>query len=350
MKVAIFGVGTVGGLVGARMAKGGLEPTLIARGKTLEAYRERGLVLRDRNGEAAYRLPATDDTASLGVQDVVLIAAKAHSIPPAVDQIAALVGPDTVVVPMINGIPWWYFHGLAGDWPKRHLDTVDPGGLVWNTIGPEKAVGCVVYVATSMPEPGVVLHSAGITFILGEPRGGGPQSGAAIGGEAGDKSERLGMVADLLTAGGLKAPISDDIRRDVWVKLWGNLSGNPMSALVEGNCGDIGLDDALVRILSKMMEEAAEVAAAFGVEFAPDPDSLAREIDERMMHFRNLAEAKTSMLQDFEAGKMLELDPILGSVAELGRMTGTATPTIDMIYDLTRRKAEIKGLYAPIGS
>jgi 2-dehydropantoate 2-reductase len=344
MKVTIFGVGTVGGLVAARMAKGGLEPTLIARGKTLEAYRERGLVLRDRNGEASYRLPATDDTASLGIQDVVLIAAKAHSIPPAIDQIAALVGPDTVVVSMINGIPWWYFHGLAGDWPKRHLDTVDPVGVVWNAIGPEKAVGCVVYVATSMPEPGVVLHSSGVTFILGEPRSGEPQSG----GPGGSANERLGTVAELLTAGGLKAPFSDDIRKDVWFKLWGNLSGNPMSALVEGDCGDIGLDDALVRIMSKMMEEAAEVAAAFGVEFAPDPDSLAKEIDERMMHFRNLTEAKTSMLQDFEAGKMLELDPILGSVAELGRMTGTATPTIDMIYDLTRRKAEIKGLYAPI--
>jgi 2-dehydropantoate 2-reductase len=321
------------------MAKGGLEPTLIARGKTLEAYRERGLVLRDRNGEASYRLPVTDDTASLGIQDVVLIAAKAHSIPPAIEQIAALVGPDTVVVPMINGIPWWYFHGLAGDWPKRHLDTVDPGGLVWNAIGPEKAVGCVVYVATSMPEPGVVLHGAGVTFILGEPEG-------SPGGTA---NERLGTVAKLLIAGGLKAPITDDIRKDVWFKLWGNLSGNPMSALVEGNCGDIGLDDALVGIMSKMMEEAAEVAAAFGVEFAPDAHSLAKEIDERMVHFRSLAEAKTSMLQDFEVGKTLELDPILGSVAELGRMTSIATPTIDMIYDLTRRKAEIKGLYAPIG-
>ncbi len=327
MKVCIFGVGSVAGLVAARLARAGIEPTLVARGATLEAIETRGLTLVDRDGESTWRLPVTGDSRAAGPQDILIIGTKAHSIPSAVDAIAPLVGPETIVVTAVNGIPWWYFHALPGDWPKRHLDCVDPGGRVWRAIGPEKALGCVVYVATNKPAPNVVKHDMGVTYTLGEPDG--------------STSERARRVAELLEAGGLKAPLTTDIRGEVWVKLWGNLTGNPLSALLEGSCAEIGRDPAMVRLMTLMMEEAREVAAALGVRLAAD---IAKRIDD----FVRLGEVRTSMLQDLEAGRTLEIDPILGSVAELGRMTGVATPTIDVVYELTRSKARIRGLYAPL--
>ena len=337
MNIAIFGVGAVAGFVAGRLARGGYEPTLIARGERLAAYRKNGLTLIDLDRETRHRLVATDDTTALGVQDLVLIGAKAHSIPAAVDQIRPLIGPRTTVVPMVNGIPFWYFHGVSGGWPKRHLDTVDPDGRIWSGLGIKQVLGCVVYVMNSSPSPGVVQnHGQEAKFAFGE--------------IAGDSSGRLKTVASLFDEVGFDAPISDDIRQDVWIKLWGNLSGNSISAIAEGTCAVLGGDPGIRLIMREMMRESVAVAAAFGVELAADVAELDEGIERRIEYFSNLGDVGTSMLQDFQSGRTLELDPIVGSVREMGKMVDVPTPTIDTIYALARKKAEIKGLYRPLTS
>ena len=327
MKICIFGVGAVAGLAGARMIRGGVDSvSLVARGPHLDAIRSKGLTVRDRDGEWTVQAPATDDTASLGVQDVVVIGLKAHTVRAALDQIRPLIGPDTVVVPTLNGIPWWYFHALEGDWDKQHLVTVDPNGAIWQAIGPEKTLGCVVYIASNIPEPGVIEHNNGCTYIVGELDG--------------SQSERGKTVVEMFSAGGLKSHLADDIRAEVWTKLWGNLSGNPMSVLCEADCLAL-VEDAEVRgIMSAMMEEAQRVAHAIGCDVTLD-------LEGRLAAFRSLGPVKTSMLQDYDSGKSIELDALLGVIGELGRMAGVETPTCDMIYATTRLKAAGKGRYTP---
>lgn len=334
MKITIFGVGAVGGFVAGRLARAGQAPTLVARGERLVAYRERGLTLRDLDRETTHRLPVTDDTEALGPQDVVLIGAKAHAIPGAVARIAPLVGPSTTVVPLINGIPFWYYHGLAGDWPSRHLDSVDPGGRIWSGLGIERVLGCVVYVMTSSPEPGVVRnHGKEAKLALGEPGGGG--------------SERARAVAGLMTAAGFDAPVVDDIRRDVWIKLWGNLSGNSISALTEAHCAALGADRPVREVMKAMMREAVAVAAANGVRLVASDAEMEAGVERRVDYVAALGDVPTSMLQDYRAGRTLELDPILGSVREMAQRAGVATPIIDTVYALARAKAATRGLYAP---
>jgi 2-dehydropantoate 2-reductase len=282
--------------------------------------------VRDREGEWTVSVPATDDAASLGVQDVILLGLKAHTVGAALDQIAPLIGPESVVVPTLNGIPWWYFHALPGDWPRKHLDSVDPGGRIWNALGPEKALGCVVYIASNIPEPGVIEHNNGKTYIVGEPDG--------------SRSERARRVASLFEAGGLASPVADDIRVEVWTKLWGNLTGNPLSVLCEANCETIARDPGMRRLIGAMMVEAQRVSQGSGVDLAVD-------VPERLDIFERLGPVKTSMLQDFEAGKTIELDALLGVVCELGRMAGVDTPQCDTVYALARLKAAAAGRYAP---
>lgn len=328
MKICIFGAGAVAGLAAARMARVGVEGlNVVARGDHLIAIRERGLTVRDRDGEWTVPITATDDTTALGIQDVVIMGLKAHTVGAALDQIAPLIGPDTAVVHMVNGIPWWYFHALPGNWPTPYLDSVDPGGRIAAALGPERAVGCVVYVGANIPEPGVVEHNNGGTYIVGEPDG--------------SHSARAKSVVDLLVRGGLDGILSPDIRRDVWTKLWGNLSGNPMSVLCQANCEQLGQDDEVCGIMGDMMTEAGRVAAASGCDITPD-------VAERLDTFRQLGTIRTSMLQDFEAGKAIELDALLGVIGELGRRGGVETPTCDMIYALTRLKARAAGCYEPL--
>lgn len=335
MKIAIFGVGAVAGFVAARLARAGHSPTLIARGERLAAYRKNGLKLIDLDRDSHHDLPVTNDTSTLGPQDIVLIGAKAHAIPSAVDQISPMVGPDTTVVPMINGIPFWYFHGVTGDWPKRHLESVDPGGRAWKGIGIEHVLGCVVYVMNTSPAPGVIQnHGEEAKLALGELQGG--------------SSARAEAVSELLIGAGFDAPVSDDIRRDLWIKLWGNLSGNSISAIAEGTCSVLGNDTGIQGIMAEMMRESVAVAAAFGVELAADAKALEAGIEQRIGYFRNLGDVPTSMLQDFTSGRALELDPIAGAVREMGAMASVATPIIDTVYALARMKAEIKGLYVPL--
>lgn len=328
MKICIFGAGAVAGLAAARMARVGVENlSVVARGDHLTAIQDSGLTVRDCDGEWTVPIDATDDTAALGVQDVVIMGLKAHTVGAALDQIGPLIGPDTAVVHMVNGIPWWYFHALPGNWPTPYLDSVDPGGKIAAALGPEKAVGCVVYVGANIPEPGVVEHNNGGTYIVGEPDG--------------SESARAQSVVDLLVRGGLKGTLSADIRREVWTKLWGNLSGNPMSVLCQANCEQLGQDADVCGIMGDMMTEAGRVAAASGCSISPD-------VTERLNTFRQLGSIKTSMLQDFEAGKAIELDALLGVIGELGRRGGVETPTCDMIYALTRLKARAAGCYAPL--
>jgi len=335
MKITIFGVGAVAGFVAGRLARSGHEPVLIARGERLAAYRENGLSLIDLDRETQHQLPATEDTGSLGEQDLVLIGAKAHAIPGAVDQISPLLGSETTVVPMINGIPFWYFHGVSGDCPKRHLDAVDPGGRAWSGLGIERVLGCVVYVMNTSPSPGVIQnHGQEAKFAFGE--------------LAGNNTGRIEEVSSLFRDAGFDAPVSDDIRRDLWVKLWGNLSGNSISAIAEGTCSVLGADPEIRSIMAEMMRESVAVAAAYGVELAADAAELEEGIARRIEYFRNLGDVPTSMLQDYQSGRTLELDPIVGAVREMGEMAGVPTPTIDTIYALARKKAEVKGLYRPL--
>lgn len=335
MKIAIFGVGAVAGFVAGRLARAGQAPVLIARGERLAAYQQNGLRLIDLDYESHHDLAATDDTVSLGPQDIVLIGAKAHAIPGAIDQITPLLGPDTVIVPMINGIPFWYFHGILGADQKRHLNTVDPGGTAWSGLGVERVLGCVVYVMNTSPVPGVIQnHGQEAKLLLGEPTG--------------SLSARAETISNLLTSAGFNAPISDDIRRDLWIKLWGNLSGNSISAIAEGSCSVLGSDPEICATMAKMMRESVAVATAHGVELAADATALEEGIERRIEYFRNLGDVPTSMLQDYQSGRSLELDPIVGAVREMGEMAGVATPTIDTVYALARKKAEIKGLYQPL--
>ncbi len=327
MKTCIFGVGAVAGVAGARMARGGVEElSFVARGAHLDAMRREGLTVRDPSGEWTVDVNATDDTAALGVQDVVILGLKAHTIAPALPQIAPLLGPATIVVPTLNGIPWWYFHGLPDVSASPHLDSVDPGGRIWNALRPERALGCVVYVGSNVPEPGVIEHNNGGIYIIGEPAGG--------------PSERTARVAALFRAGGLDCPVADDIRAEVWKKLWGNLSVNPVSVLGEANCDDLANDPGVAAMMGEMMREAAAVAASAESDAVPD-------VPDRLQAIRDLGPIKTSMLQDFHAGKAIELDALLGVICELGKKAGIATPRCDAVYALTRFKAERAGRYMP---
>lgn len=327
MKVCIFGVGAVAGVAGARMARGGVEGlSFVARGAHLDAVRRKGLTVRDESGAWTVDVHATDDTAALGAQDVVILGLKAHTVAPALSQIAPLIGPDTVILHTVNGIPWWYFHGLPGDHAKRHLDSVDPGGRIWQTLGPGRALGCVVYIGSNIPEPGVIEHNNGGIYIIGEPAGG--------------ESERTARVAALFEAAGLDCPVVDDIRGEVWRKLWGNLAANPVSVLCEATCDDLANDPLVASTMGEMMQEAAAVAASAGTAAVPD-------VAERLEAIRTLGPIKTSMLQDFHAGKAIELDALLGVIGELGRTDGIATPRCDTVYALARFKAEQAGCYVP---
>lgn len=328
MKVCIFGAGSVSGMAGARMARAGIDVTLVARGAHLRAIRDRGLTVRDAAGDFTVHPAATDDTAGLGVQDVLVLGLKAHTIAPALPQILPLVGPQTTVVPVINGIPWWYFHALPGRHAGRSLDSVDFGGRIMAAIDPARVLGCVVHVATTILEPGVIEHGSGGRYILGEPDG--------------SDSARRHAVSALFAAAGLQAPLSPDIRADVWTKLWGNLSGNPLSILTGAHCSGLVEDPDVAEVMDRMMREAKTVADAVGVRVELD-------VAERLAGFHKVGPFQTSMQQDMAAGRPIELDPILGSVIELAQLFEVPVPLLEGVYALARQKAELAGCYHPPG-
>ena len=316
MKFAVVGAGAIGGYLGAKLALAGEEVTFIARNRNLEAIRANGfkLILEDGREEHAATAKAVQHMAEAGPQDVVLLTVKAHQVGDLLPDLRALFGPNTMVVTMINGIPWWYFHKLPGAHEGMGLDSVDPGGRLAAHIEPERIIGSVVYPAAELVAPGVVKLIEGNRFTLGELDG--------------SRSERISALSEVMMRAGFKAPVAKDIRSEIWVKLWGNLSFNPISALTHATLEDICRYPATRTLASRMMTEAQNVAEALGVRFKIT-------LEQRIAGAEAVGAHKTSMLQDVEHGRALELEALVGSVVELGRITGQPTPTIEAVYAAT---------------
>ena len=325
MRIAVFGAGAIGGYLAARLAAAGrVDLSLVARGAHLDAIKANGLTLIENGVRSIHTVNASDDAAAFGPQDYVLLTLKAHSIAPALDQIAPLLGPDTAVVTMQNGVPWWYFHRVGGQYDGTRIEAVDRGGLIWDHIGPQRAIGSVVYPAVEVGAPGVVRHVDGTRFSLGEPDG--------------SRSKRTAGLAAELVAAGLQAPVRSDIRNEIWVKLWGNLAFNPISALTGSTLEDIVADQGTRAIAVAMMAEAQAIGEAIGVQF---PIGL----DRRIEGAGKVGAHKTSMLQDLERGRPVEIDALVTAIQELGRLTQIATPTVDTVLALVRRLAIERGSY-----
>jgi 2-dehydropantoate 2-reductase len=325
MKVCIFGAGAIGGYMGVKLAKAGADVSLVARGPHLAAMQEKGLTLIEEGETTTVPVTASDDPAALGVQDYVIVTLKAHSVPPVVSKMAPLIGPNTTIVSGVNGVPWWYFHKLEGAHEGTRLDSVDPGNVQWDGFGPDRVLGCVVYPAAEVIEPGVIKHIEGNRFSLGEPDG--------------SKSDRAQALSKILANAGLKAPVRPKLRDEIWVKLWGNLSFNPISALTHATLDVLCTDEGTRAVARNMMVEAQEIAERLGVKFPID-------VDRRIAGGAAVGAHRTSMLQDLDQGRPMEIDALVASVQELGRVTGVPTPTIDTVLGLTRLRARTAGLYS----
>jgi 2-dehydropantoate 2-reductase len=315
VKICIYGAGAIGGYLGALLAGTDAEVTLIARGPHLKAMQQDGLTLLAGGERRVVRVRATDDPRAVGPQDYVILALKAHSVAPVLDQLVPLLGPDTAVVTAQNGILWWYFHALAGPYAGHRLESADPGGRIWQALGPERAIGCVVYPSCEIVSPGVVRHLEGTRFMLGEPDG--------------SKSPRVTALGEALTAAGLKAPVRKRIRDDIWFKLLGNATFNPVSVLTRATLAQMGTDPGVRDLIRTLMGEAMAVATALDVSFPMD-------IEKRIDAAVEVGAHKTSMLQDFEQGRALELDALVATVVELGQLVGVPTPTLAQMLALVR--------------
>ena len=318
MRICIYGAGAVGGFLGARLSLSGSEVTLIARGPHLEAMRRNGLTLLDGEKKTAAKVACTDDPSEIGPQDVVIITLKAHSVLPIVDRIRRLLGPRTSIVTAQNGILWWYFYKHGDPWEAIRLESADPGGRIWDTLGPERAIGCVVYPSCEIVEPGVIRHVTGNRFMLGEPDG--------------CASERVKAIGEALSAAGFKAPVRPRIRDDIWLKLWGNVSFNPVSVLTRATLKQMVEDGGVRSVIRNMMVEARAVGEKLGVKFIVD-------VDTRIGWAADVGDHKTSMLQDLEKGRPMEIDALVGTVAEIGRRVDVPTPTIDTVLNLVGLRA-----------
>lgn len=323
-KVCIVGAGAIGGFIGTRLAAAGqCEVSALARGATLEALRGKGWRMQTAAGLVQGPVArAESDAVALGPQDLVVIAVKGPALTEVARGLGPLLGPETVVMPAMNGVPWWFCAGQPGFGDT--LDSVDPGGVIAKAIARERVVGCVVHASTSTPEPGLVQHRMGQGLIVGEPAGG--------------KSERVQRIAALLAGAGFDTTVSENIRYDIWYKLWGNMTINPVSALTRAT-GDLILGDPLVRAFcSAAMSEAQAIGARIGCPITQNPE-------ERHAITAKLGALRTSMLQDVEAGRAIELDAIVGVVHEIGRRLGLAMPNIDTLLGLTRLFGRVHGLY-----
>jgi 2-dehydropantoate 2-reductase len=324
MRVCVVGVGAIGGFIGTRLAAaGGSRVSALARGATLGALQTHGWRLRQGGELIQAPAVACDDASELGPQDLVIVAVKGQSLPAVAQQIAPLLEPATMVMPAMNGVPWWFGHGVPaiGSTPLR---SVDPGGHIAACVAYERVIGCVVHASTATSQPGLVEHRMGQGLIVGEPAGG--------------ESERVARVAGVLRRAGFDATVSASVRQDIWYKLWGNLSTNPISAIT-GATTDLILDDPLVRGFgAAVMLEAQALGAHIGCTIAQTPE-------DRHTITRKLGSFKTSMLQDAEAGRPIELDAIVGVVHEIAQRLGVATPNIDALLGLTRLFGRVHGLY-----
>jgi 2-dehydropantoate 2-reductase len=327
MKICVYGAGAIGGYMGTMLALAGEDVTLIARGPHLKAMRANGLRLLIDGEERVCHPRCSDNPVEVGPQDFVVIALKAHSVPYIVDTLQPLLGPETAVLTATNGVPWWYFHGLEAPWRDLRVKSVDPGDRQWDGIGPQRAIGCVVYPACELPEPGVIEHLSGNRFSLGEPTG--------------EKTARVLRLSKALIRAGLKAPVRPRIRDEIWVKLWGNLCFNPLSALTHATLDVIATHPDTRAIARAMMIEAQNIGEKLGVRFGVD-------VDKRINGAAAVGAHKTSMLQDLERGRPMEIDALVSAVQEMGRLTDVATPTIDIVLALVRQRGMVAGCYSSV--
>ena len=324
MRICIYGAGAIGGYLGAQLTLAGEDVTLIARGPHLKAMQIHGLKLCIQGREHLVYPTCTDNPAEAGPQDYVFITLKAPSISGIVHAIQPLLGRETTVVTAYNGIPFWYFYQLDGPWRDYRLESVDPGGRQWETIGPDRAIGCVVYPAAEVSEPGVIRHIDGDRFSVGEP--------------SGKKTERVTQLSERLRKAGFRAPVRAHIRNEIWVKLWGNLCFNPISALTLATLDVIATERGTQAVARAMMLEAQAIGQKLGVRFGVD-------VERRIAGAAAVGAHKTSMLQDLERGRPMEIDALLTVVQEMGRLIEVDTPTIDVVLPLLQQRACVAGCY-----
>jgi 2-dehydropantoate 2-reductase len=324
MKICIVGAGAIGGYFAARLAHSGQEVSMLARGKTLEALRAHGIRLSSEGKQFAERVRASDQAADLGVQDAVIFTVKAPSMPAASQSVAPLIGADTMIIPAMNGLPWWYFLEALGPLKGHQLKSLDPQGSTARAIASTKVVGCVVFPACSSPEPGVTIHASGNRVVFGEAAAGAP-------------SERVQRITDAFKAAGFGAEASSDIRKEIWLKLLGNMCFNPISALVGCSTDQLIDDPRLYALFIGLMDEALALGKALGIAVDIKPA-------ERIAITRKLGTVKTSMLQDVEGGRPLEIDGILGAPVEAAEALGHPAPLMSAVYALARKRAAVLGL------
>jgi len=325
MKICIFGAGAIGGFLAVKLVQAGANVSLIARGPHLAKMKVNGLTLIESDGQRVnVPVTATDNPEDLGAQDYVFVTLKAHSVPPVINKMQPLISEQTTIVSGVNGVPWWYFHNQGGPLEGTRLASVDPDDAQWNGFGPDRVLGCVVYPAVEVIQPGVIKHIEGHRFSLGEP--------------SGEKSERALALSKVLTAAGLKAPVRPRIRDEIWLKLWGNLSFNPISALTHATLDLLCTDPGTRKIARGMMLEAQEIAEKLGVKF---PIDVERRIDGGAA----VGPHRTSMWQDLNAGRPMEINALVRAVQELGELTQTQTQTIDTVLALIQLRAKMAGLY-----
>src|SRR5580658_10608683 len=319
MRFLIAGAGAIGAYIGARMAQAGFDVTLFARGPHLRAMRERGVQVKSTEGDFLARPTIASSLEEVGPVDVVILGVKAHGLPQLAPQLAPVLGPETAVVGTQNGIPWWYFQGFGGEWEGLRLERVDPGGVISSAIEARRVIGSIVYFSTEIPAPGIVQHIEGTRISLGEPDG--------------SRSDRSRSIAEALIASGLRCPVTARIRHEIWVKVLGNASLNPVSALTRATLVQMVRDPGVAAIVRNIMQEVETVSAKLGME-------LPISIDQRMAGAEKVGEHKTSMLQDLEAGRPLELEALVGSMVELGERVGVPMTYTRMVYSCTKLLAQ----------
>ena len=324
MKIAIVGAGAIGGYFGGLLARAGHDITLIARGSHRDAIRSHGLTV-ETGGQRFTTHPAcTDNPAEAGVQDAVILSLKAPAVPDMAQRMLPLFGADTPLITAMNGVPYWYFHRHGGPLDGTRLASVDPGDRQWDMIGPQRAIGSVVWVAGTLSAPGVISHSGGSRLPIGEPDG--------------SRSDRVLRLGAILTEAGIEAPVLGNIRQEIWTKLWGNLSYNPVSVLTHGTLEGLSRDPDARRVLTGMMEESRRIGEALGIEFP-------LTIEQRMAAAEKVGPHKTSMLQDLEAERPMEIGALIGVIAELAGKLAIPTPTIDTVLALLKVRARVAGTY-----
>jgi 2-dehydropantoate 2-reductase len=325
MRIAIFGAGAIGGYLGVKLHQAGGAVTFIARGPHLAAMQKNGVTLKSGGETVVVHPRCVADAGEAGPQDYVFVTLKAHSLPGAAPQIAKLMGPETALVTGVNGVPYWYFYGIDSPYKDRPIESVDPGGALWAVLPPKQVIGSVVYPAAEVIEPGVIEHTYGDRFSLGEPDG--------------SRSPRAEALSKLMIAAGIKAPVRPRIRDEIWVKLWGNLAFNPISALTGATLDKLTAPGELRDTARAMMVEAQAVAEALGIKFAIG-------VDQRIDGAAEVGAHKTSMLQDLERGRPMEIDALLGAVVELGALVGKPMPICATILALVRERARQAGCYS----